>query len=245
MEIWYWLIIVFLLSYEPIYGYYDYQHFKGRVQLNPSERVRYYKKVMIGLWAPTVFILSLVVVGPLTFDDIGLKRIQINTEILGPWVTYIVMGLVAVYILSLAYYMVAARVSEKTKNDIVKMKQQELEKSQFVDIMPVSKQDKKVWTYVSWTAGITEEIIYRGFLIFALLQLFPTLSIWIVLFISSLVFGLAHTYQGFQNVIKTGLMGLFFAMLYLSLDSLLPVIVLHFLMDYVAKIGDEEATLEK
>ncbi|MBM7660271.1 membrane protease YdiL (CAAX protease family) [Bacillus mesophilus] len=244
MEIWYYLIIVFLLTYEPIYGYFDYQHFKHRVRLNPEERVRYYKKVMIGLWAPTILILSLVLVGPLTFEDIGVKGVQLHTETLGPWVTYITLGLVGAYILGLSYYLIAAKVSPKMKAQIIKMKQQELVKSQFSDIMPVSKQDKQVWTYVSWTAGITEEIIYRGFLIFALIQLFPDMSVWMILLLSSLLFGLAHTYQGLSNVIKTGLMGMFFALLYISLDSLFPVILLHALMDYVAKIGDEEVTVE-
>ncbi|MCM3600978.1 CPBP family intramembrane metalloprotease [Robertmurraya korlensis] len=94
---------------------------------------------------------------------------------------------------------------------------------------------------MSWTAGITEEIIYRGFLIFALTQLFPSFSVWMVFILSSLLFGLAHTYQGFLNVIKTSLFGLFFAILYMGLDSIVPLMILHFLIDYVGKIGDDEA----
>ncbi|WP_404328617.1 CPBP family intramembrane glutamic endopeptidase [Mesobacillus maritimus] len=84
------------------------------------------------------------------------------------------------------------------------------------------------------------EIIYRGFLIFSLTALFPSFSLWAVLIISSLLFGLAHTYQGFGNVIRTSLVGLFFAILYIVLGSIIPLIVLHFLIDYVGKIGDGE-----
>ncbi|WP_246943593.1 CPBP family intramembrane glutamic endopeptidase [Bacillus pinisoli] len=240
MEIWYWLFIAFLLTYEPIYGYVDYQKFKVRVRQNPDERVRYYKKVMIGLWAPTILILSLVLFGTLTFEDIGLNWVQLNTETLGPWLTYIIIGFGVLYILALLYYIIASKVSVKIKNQLKTAKQTQLDKVQFIDILPVSTADKKVWTYVSWTAGITEEIIYRGFLIFALMELFPSLSVWVVLVVSSLLFGLAHTYQGFSNVVRTGIVGLFFALLYISFDSLLPVIFLHFLIDYVGKLGDEE-----
>ncbi|WP_422392303.1 CPBP family intramembrane glutamic endopeptidase [Niallia oryzisoli] len=85
---------------------------------------------------------------------------------------------------------------------------------------------------------MTEEIIYRGFLIYALSQLFPDFSIWFVLIISSILFSLAHTYQGFPNVIRTTIFGFFIAVLYIGLGSIIPLILFHFLVDYIAKIGE-------
>ncbi|MEK3990375.1 CPBP family glutamic-type intramembrane protease [Robertmurraya sp. FSL R5-0851] len=239
MSIFYWMVLLFLMAYEPVYGYFDYQKFKRRVAQYPLERVKYYKKVMLGLWIPTVLILTITAFGPLNFQDIGFKGITINTSTLGPWVTYCSFGLAGIYLVSLIYYLVGSKVSIKMRADIAELKKREHEKIAFKDILPHSKEDKRVWTYVSWTAGITEEIIYRGFLIFALFQLFPGLSIWPVLIFSSLIFGLAHTYQGILNVIKTSLIGLFFAILYIGLDSIVPLIILHFLIDYVGKIGDD------
>ncbi|MGG7620722.1 CPBP family intramembrane glutamic endopeptidase [Bacillus coreaensis] len=240
MSIFYWIVLLFLVMYEPVYGYFDYQKFKSRVGQNPSERVKYYKKVMLGLWIPTVIILVVTAFGPLNFQDIGLKRININTSTLGPWVTYGSFGLAGIYLVSLIYYLIGSKISIKMRNDIAELKKREHEKIAFKDILPHSKEDKRVWTYVSWTAGITEEIIYRGFLIFALLQLFPGFPIWPVLVFSSLLFGLAHTYQGYLNVLKTSFFGLFFTILYIGLDSIVPLMILHFLIDYVGKIGDDE-----
>jgi uncharacterized protein len=240
LSIFYWIVLLFLVTYEPVYGYFDYQKFKRRVAQFPLERVKYYKKVMLGLWIPTFVILTITAFGPLNFQDIGLKGITINTSTLGPWVTYCSFGLAGIYIVSLIYYLVGSKVSIKMRTDIAELKKREHEKIAFKDILPHSKEDKRVWTYVSWTAGITEEIIYRGFLIFALTQLFPVLSIWPVLILSSLLFGLAHTYQGFLNVIKTSLFGMFFAILYIGLDSIVPLMILHFLIDYVGKFGDDE-----
>lgn len=240
MSIFYWIVLLFLVTYEPVYGYFDYQKFKGRVALNPLERVKYYKKVMLGLWIPTLMILIVTAFGPLNVQDIGLKGMTMNTSTLGPWVTYGSFGLAGIYMVSLIYYLVGSKVSIKIRTAIAELKKREHEKIAFKDILPQSKDDKRIWTYVSWTAGITEEIIYRGFLIFALTQLFPSFSIWLVLTLSSLLFGLAHTYQGLLNVIKTSLFGLFFAILYIGLDSVIPLMILHFLIDYVGKIGDDE-----
>lgn len=239
MSIFYWIVLLFLVTYEPVYGYFDYQKFKPRVAQFPLERVKYYKKVMLGLWIPTFVILTITAFGPMKFHDIGLKGITINTSTLGPWVTYGSFGLAGIYLVSLIYYLVGSKVSIKMRTDIAELKKREHEKIAFKDILPHSKEDKRVWTYVSWTAGITEEIIYRGFLIFALFQLFPGLSIWPVLILSSLLFGLAHTYQGILNVIKISLIGLCFAVLYIGLDSIVPLIILHFIIDYVGKIGDD------
>ncbi|MFP3722585.1 CPBP family intramembrane glutamic endopeptidase, partial [Niallia circulans] len=63
-------------------------------------------------------------------------------------------------------------------------------------------------------------------------------TIWLVIIISSLLFGLAHTYQGGIGVIRTAIIGILFSGLYLGLGSILPLIVLHFLIDYVAKLGE-------
>lgn len=240
MTLFYSLFIVCLVIYEAVYGTFDYQKFKRKVQHDPRARVRYYKKVMLSLWIQAFLILGVTAIGPNSLHDIGLKGISINTSTLGPWVTYIAFGLAGMYLISLIYYLIGYKVSKKIRNEIVNVKKSEFEKSSFKDILPKSKEDKKVWTYVSWTAGLTEELIYRGFLLFALTQLFPNLSIWAILVLASVFFGLAHTYQGYLNVIKTSVFGVIFAILYIGLGSIYPLIIVHFLIDYVGKIGDEK-----
>jgi len=46
---------------------------------------------------------------------------------------------------------------------------------------------------------------------------------------------MAHTYQGPAGVLKTGIAGLLFSLVYVCTGSLLPGILLHFIMDYSAK----------
>jgi membrane protease YdiL (CAAX protease family) len=117
-------------------------------------------------------------------------------------------------------------------------KQKEWDNVHFSEILPITNAEKKLWNYVSLTAGITEEVIYRGFLIFAFSYLFPDLSIWFTVVLSSLLFGLAHTYQGIKGVLQTTVVGVIFSILYIGVGSILPLMLLHFLIDYVAKLGD-------
>lgn len=85
------------------------------------------------------------------------------------------------------------------------------------------------------TAGILEELLWRGYLLNRLMDVQgkDTKIAWvIVLFISALIFGLAHAYQGTYGMIKTGLIGFIFSVAYLvSGKNLWPLILSHMLID--------------
>lgn len=174
----------------------------------------------------------------LTFRQIGVALPTINTEVFGPVITYIILVIGLLYFLSILYIIIGYHTNAAFKEKLVQSLKKEQQKMAFSMILPTTKKEKRLWNFVSLTAGITEEIIYRGFLIFAFSYLFPNLSIGAVIFLASLLFGLAHTYQGASGVIRTMAIGVFFSILYVSLDSILPVIVLHFFIDYVGKLGD-------
>lgn len=239
MEIIFWLFILFALLYEPIFGYFSYQKFKGKVIIDPSIRVKYYYFVMLGLWIPTLIILGLVAGTSLSLKDIGLNGLSFNNETLGSFATWFALGFGIIQCLLIVGHIIAAKFSKEVRDKITWEQQKAFRNSPFREILPVSKKDKKVWTYVSLTAGVTEEIIYRGFLLFALTSLFPDLSIWIAIIIASVLFGLAHTYQGLGNVVRTTLFGVFFCVLYVGLGTIIPLIIFHFLVDYFAKTGED------
>ena len=237
-----WIIIIFTLLYEPIIGYFEYQKFKIAVREDGNVRAKYYKKLIVDLWIPTISILLLVIVTEINLKDIGIAMPTINTGPLGSVVTYSILIIVFLYLLIVLYNCVGYHFSSKIRTKFIQAKESQLNTVSFSEIMPVTRKEKHIWNYVSLTAGVTEEIIYRGFLIFAFSYLFPDLSIWLVLIFSSLLFGLAHTYQGFSGVIRTTVVGVLFACLYIGIGSILPLIVLHFLIDYVAKLGDSNNT---
>lgn len=240
MEILFWIFILFTIVYEPIIGYFGYKKFEKRLEINSHARLNYYKNIMLGLWLPTIFIILLILFTDITFEDVGITLPTINTEILGPIITYTTLAFAAFYFIVLLIYIVSFYVNESFRKKFIESKKKQYNDTSIVALLPVTKSEKKAWTYVSITAGVTEEIIYRGFLVFAVAYLFPGLSIWIVMMIASILFGLAHTYQGAGNVIRTTIIGYLFTILYIGLGSILPIIVLHFLIDYIAKLGDED-----
>ncbi|MEK4146027.1 MULTISPECIES: CPBP family intramembrane glutamic endopeptidase [Robertmurraya] len=238
MEFNYWLLILFAILYEPIIGYFAFKKFILDVRENQRVRLKFYQQTMLGLWIPTIFIVLLALFTELSFQDIGLSFPTINTDSLGPFITYSVFVLAILYLIGLLYYSIGYQLSEKIRAKLEEAKQKEWDNVGFSEILPITSKEKKRWNYVSLTAGITEEVIYRGFLIFAFSYLFPDFSIWFVLLLSSLLFGLAHTYQGVRGVLQTTMVGVFFSILYIGIGSILPLMLLHFLIDYVAKLGD-------
>jgi CAAX protease family protein len=101
----------------------------------------------------------------------------------------------------------------------------------FEPLMPHTAGDRWGFAALSITAGICEELIYRGFIIWYL-------GVWTGLIpaivISSLLFGFAHFYLGIAHVWKTALVGLFFALLAVGAGSLAPAMLIHALQDLVA-----------
>lgn len=239
MEIVIWLFILFLLFYEPIIGYFDFQRFKQKVKTDSNARIKYYNNAIIGLWIPTIIILLLIGLTELSFKEIGLTIPTINTEPLGKWVTYLGLVIGLLYLLFVLYYIIGFHFSDKIKRELSIKKKEEWEQSVIAPLLPVSEKEKKRWNYVSLTAGLTEEVIYRGFTVFALAYLFPNFSIWAIILLSSILFGLAHTYQGFlMGFSRTTIFAILFCIIFISMGSVIPLMILHFLVDYIAKLGE-------
>lgn len=101
-------------------------------------------------------------------------------------------------------------------------------------ILPVSARERRWWVLASITAGVCEEVVFRGFLqqflqgqLHGGWTLNPT-SAWLL---SALAFGLSHFYQGAAGIARTALAGLMFGLLAAVSGSLLLPIVLHVLVD--------------
>jgi CAAX protease family protein len=85
------------------------------------------------------------------------------------------------------------------------------------------------------TAGVCEEFLYRGFAMAALARV--GLATWLVVVVTSVLFGLAHAYQGRSGIVGTMLMGFLLAGCRLLYGSLAPVMVWHAAVDIVAGIA--------
>jgi membrane protease YdiL (CAAX protease family) len=99
-------------------------------------------------------------------------------------------------------------------------------------ILPQSAAELLPYFALAITAGLCEEFLYRGF---AMAVLFHVgFQAWAVVFLSSLLFGLAHSYQGRGGIVMTLLIGIILGSSRIVFDSLVPAIFWHSAVDVVA-----------
>src|SRR5208283_4699188 len=98
-------------------------------------------------------------------------------------------------------------------------------------ILPVNSVELLPYCALAVTAGVCEEFLYRGFAMGALARVgFPT---WAVVILSAVLFGLAHAYQGRGGILVTFVMGILFGVVRLAYDTLIPVVIMHAVVDLV------------
>lgn len=98
-------------------------------------------------------------------------------------------------------------------------------------LLPTSTRERWGFAAVAVTAGVTEELLYRGWLVWFLALAAPVGAYSGALVVSSVAFGLGHAYQGVVPALLAGLAGLGLALLAYSTGSLLLPVLLHVLVD--------------
>ena len=86
-----------------------------------------------------------------------------------------------------------------------------------------------------FSAGVFEEIVYRGYLVNYCWNLFEGSDYqqMIAVVLPALAFSIAHFYQGAKAVLKIFFLAVFFGYLFIYSGSLLIVMILHFLVDAI------------
>jgi len=95
-------------------------------------------------------------------------------------------------------------------------------------MLPHTTVERAWFRAVAITAGVCEELLYRGYAIWYLqhwLGLLPAIGA------SAIVFGIGHVYQGPRGVAQGTLAGIFLGAVYALSGSLLPAMLIHAFMD--------------
>jgi hypothetical protein len=86
--------------------------------------------------------------------------------------------------------------------------------------------------FIALTAGVTEELIFRGYLLTRLSQWFKNNVAATI--VSSLLFAALHyKYGSLRELIFTFLIGMIFSIYYIRYRNIKAIIVTHFLIDYI------------
>ncbi|HEX2778125.1 MAG TPA: CPBP family intramembrane glutamic endopeptidase [Gemmatimonadaceae bacterium] len=95
-------------------------------------------------------------------------------------------------------------------------------------ILPRTPDELRWFLVVALTAGICEELLYRGY---AMWVFFPWAGFWGAGAISTILFGLGHLYQGRAGALRATVMGAVFVLMLILTRSLVPGMILHALID--------------
>jgi len=100
----------------------------------------------------------------------------------------------------------------------------------FAGMLPTNAMERARFALVALSAGICEEAVFRGWLMYALHDQ-AKLAGWALILASAGLFGVAHAYQGISGIIVTGMLGFIFCGLYVGSGTLFWPIALHALID--------------
>jgi uncharacterized protein len=107
----------------------------------------------------------------------------------------------------------------------------DLRNNRMEELLQLLKGNKLLVLFTSLTAGVTEELIFRGYLMSRLNLLFKNNYIPIIL--SSFLFGIAHYgYESIPKIITVFFIGLVFALHYHFYRNIKILILIHFLLDF-------------
>jgi membrane protease YdiL (CAAX protease family) len=135
---------------------------------------------------------------------------------------------VALFLVLAAYQAYAVATLARSPDARANVRKQ-MGKLSAVDVIaPHTRTELRWWGGVSLTAGFSEEFLYRGYFVWVFS---PWLGWWGAASLSLLFFAIGHAYQGWNGVLRTGVVGAIITLIVAMSGSLWPAIALHALLD--------------
>jgi membrane protease YdiL (CAAX protease family) len=209
------MLTAYLALVTPFRGRRRYRRLRAEIDVEPRARTRWYRRSIVGKWIHVVAIGVIIAISPRAgLRDIGVVWPHSRSGV--PWIVSI--ELIVAIVVSTVLYRITGRRGRRIPGQ-----------DSFRALLPRTGSERR-WAYgVAFTAGVTEELIFRGLILNA--AIWAGMPIVVALTISSLLFGVVHLYQGRWGVIATALVGSLLGWLYLATLSIVLPVVLHVLLD--------------
>ena len=211
------IFIALLFIVQPAIDTLDYRRYVARVEAGaPLTTNRLFRETIVRDWVALAVFLGIWIALERPVHDLGF----VTPGGAGFWISLILVS-AALFTLYL---------SGKSVKDLSEPEQMAMRAKigPLQYFLPRTKNELHHFYVLSFTAGVAEEIIYRGFVIWYLALLMP---LWAAVLVSALLFGMAHSYQGVTGGVRAGVAGLIMAGLYLFSGSIWLPIVAHILGD--------------
>jgi membrane protease YdiL (CAAX protease family) len=190
----------------------------ARPEICAEDRLSIYASTIAFQWLLTGIIAWRCFARAFTLENLGLT-------LHSPGLTAIVTAGMAIGLCTLQYFGIR-RIASMPVDAISRMREISLR------LMPRSLIEALAFSALAATAAVCEEFIYRGF-VYAALQS-ATSSAFIAIMGSSVLFSLAHLYQGRRGLASTFILGLVFAISRWATGNLIAATVTHLVVDLLA-----------
>jgi membrane protease YdiL (CAAX protease family) len=206
--------IVFLIY--PAYSWFTIKKTLADIKAGgESAKISAYKEV-IGTWIMfAIVVVALWVWQQRGFTDLGFRDPDIIRSAIGALASIAFIAMIIIPIRKMSLSSDGPEVFAKQIGDLGL-------------ILPQSRREESWFKWVSTNAGITEELIFRGYLIWYLLHFLPMAGAATV---AVLIFGFAHAYQGLKQLPGIILVSAVATGLYVYTDSLLVPMLFHIFLD--------------
>lgn len=166
------------------------------------------------LWIGAVFVFFLWYLAGRSWSLLGFSY---------PLMTGLVIGLTLMFIVAYIADVVSEFYNEENQEELLKSS----------PFLPNNYKELAQFSFLAVSAGICEEVVYRGFLVNYLYAHFidPIWAYNISVVVPAIIFGIVHMYQGFKAVLKISVMSLLFGTIFIFSESLLIVVILHVSVD--------------
>lgn len=184
----------------------------------PGARMSFYRNTIAGEWFAALYVLALWFVWRRSWSALWLDAIRPLRFFFG---CLLALGVITFFVLqirkvqkALARPGVAASLRQKLAFAYA--------------LAPQTAPERRAFWLVAITAGVCEEMIYRGFLMWLVAHWTGLIPAAVI---SSIVFGFSHIYLGVAQVPRTAAVGFVLVLIVLASGSLLPAILIHAAID--------------
>jgi uncharacterized protein len=210
----------YLLGYAPWQGRRRYERLVVERPADPSAFGRFWRRFFLIWWGLTavVLVVVLAVPGGLTAADLGLAWPARTGS--------------TVFAAGLGLGLIAAQASGARR--VSRLYAGRPWPRRLINAaLPRTARERRLMPLVALTAGVGEELVFRGLFVAAGLGLLG-LSPAVAVLAAAVAFGWAHLYQGRRGVALTAFSAVYLGLLYLLSGSLLMPVLVHASTDAVA-----------
>lgn len=210
------LALIALALFTPLQGWREFRRLAAEVKADvPDARARVFKSSMRIQWSVTVALLAWWFLLGNDPARVGLVPGWSDWEWLAVAVGAALCGLMIWQ-------------TQRAKRNPEQLTQLRPQLGELEIMAPRTARESRLFDALSITAGVCEETIYRGLLLGLLSE---QIGLWPAALASTLLFGLAHSYQGFSGIVRTTLAGALAVLLTIFSGSIFVALVVHAVVD--------------